>query len=48
MKKMEDLLADSLILPCEINILEYDLPRKIISDVGSNFIQKKFEKSCKN
>ena len=44
--KMEDLLADSLILAC--NFLEHGLPRKIMSDAGLNFVSDKIEKFCKN
>ena len=43
----EDILADSLILACKIIILEYSLPRKIMSDAGSNFISGKFVKLCR-
>ena len=44
---MEDLSADSWILACKIIFLEYGLPRKIMSDEGSNFISEKFETFCK-
>ena len=37
-KKMEYLLADSLILTCQIIFSEYGLPKKIMSDLGGNFI----------
>ena len=33
-KKMEDLLAESLILVCKIIFSEYGLPKKITSDAG--------------
>ena len=46
-KKMEDLLADSLILACIIIFSEYGLSRKIMSDTGANFISEKFEKFCR-
>ena len=37
-KKTQDISADSLILTCKIVFSEYSLPRKIMSDAGSNFI----------
>ena len=44
---MEDQFAGNLILACKIIFLEYGLPRKIMSDAGSNFISENFEKFCK-
>ena len=42
-KMMKDLLADSLILECKIIFSEYGLPKKIMSDAGSNFISDTFK-----
>ena len=47
MKKMEDLLADSLILACKIIFSECSLPTKM-SDVGGNFILDKFKRFYNN
>ena len=44
-KKMEDLLADSLILACKIISSEHSLPQKIMSDAGSNFISDILQKN---
>ena len=41
-KKTEDLSADSQILTCKIIFAEYWIPKKIMSDFGSNFISDKF------
>ena len=47
-KKTEDLAADSLILACTIIIFRIQHTKKIISDVGSNFIsEKKTVKFCR-
>ena len=46
-KKTEDLSSDSLILEYILIFLEHGLPRKIMSDAGSNLISEKFEKFCK-
>ena len=47
-KQAEDLSADSLILTCKIIFEEYGIPKKIMSDSGSNFIPDKFKTFCKN
>ena len=48
-KKMEDLsAADSLIRTHRIIISEYGLPKKLMSDVGGNFISDKFKRFCQN
>ena len=41
-KKAEDLSADSLILAYEVIFAEYGIPKKIMSDAGSNFVSDKF------
>ena len=41
-KRKEDLSTDSLILACKIIFSEYDLPKKIMSDVSGSFISDKF------
>ena len=46
-KKTEDLSADSLILMCKVIFAEHGLPRKIMSNLGSNFISDKFKTSGK-
>ena len=38
-KKTEDLSANSLILTCKVISAEYGLSKKIMSDLGTNFIQ---------
>ena len=47
-RKTEDLSVDSLILTCKIIFAEYGLPKKIMSDSGSNFISDKFKTFCKS
>ena len=47
-KKAEDMSTDSLILACKFIFSEYGLPKKIMSDVGGNFISEKFRQFCKN
>ena len=46
-KKTENLSADSLILTCKIIFSEYGLPKKIMSDAGSNFVSDQFKQYCK-
>ena len=46
-KKAENLSADSLILTCKVIFVEYGIPKKIMSDAGSNFISDKFKTFCK-
>ena len=41
--KTEDLSAESLILTCKIIFEEYGIPKKIMSDSGSNFVSDKFK-----
>ena len=47
-KMIEDLSADSVILACKIIFSEYGLLKKIMSDIGSNFISDKFKRFCPN
>ena len=47
-KKLKDLSADSLILTCKFIFAEYSIPKKIMSDSGSNFISDKFKTFCKS
>ena len=47
-KKAEDISAESLILTCKPIFAEYGIPKKIMSDVGSNFISDKFKTICEN
>ena len=47
-KKTAHLSADNLILMCKITFAEKCIPKKIISDSGSNFISDKFKTLCKN
>ena len=47
-KKTEDVSAESLILTCKVLFAEYGLPKKIMSDTGSNFISDKFKTFCKS
>ena len=47
-KKAEDMSADSLILACKVMFSACGLPKKIMSDVGDNFISDKFKQFCKN
>ena len=42
-KFTENLSAGSLIKCCKIYFAEYELPRKIISDTGTNFISEIFK-----
>ena len=46
--KTEDLSPDSLILTSKVIFAEYWLPKKIMSDMGSNFISDKFKTFCKS
>ena len=46
-KKTEDLLANSLILACNIIFSECGLPKKIMFDTSHNFMSKKFKKFYK-
>ena len=46
-KKAEDMSADSLILACRGIFSEFGFPKKIMSDVGGNFISDKFKQFCK-
>ena len=46
-KKTEDLSVDSLILACKIIFSEYNLPKKIMSDAGGNFISDNLKSSTK-
>ena len=47
-KKAENLSADSLLLTCKVIFVEYRIPKKIMSDVGDNFISDKFKTFCKS
>ena len=44
----EGLSADNLIKCCKIVFTEYELPRRIISEAGTNVISEKFKKFCGN
>ena len=44
---MEDLSAYSLILACKIIFSECGVPKKIMSDAGSNFVSDKFKQFWK-
>ena len=45
-KKLEDLSADSLLLPCKIIFFQNMVYQKIMSDAGGNFISDKFKTLC--
>ena len=45
-KHVEDLSADILRETCKIIFSEYVIPRKIVSDVGTNFVFEKFQDFC--
>ena len=47
-KKSENLSADSHILTCKFIFAEYWLPKKIMLDLGGNFISDKFKTFCKS
>ena len=47
-KKADDMSTDSLILAYKVIFLEFGLPKKIMSDIGGNFISDKFKQFCKN
>ena len=47
-KKTKDISADTLILTCKIIFTEYRLPKKVMSDSGSNFVSGKFKTFCKS
>ena len=47
-KESEDMSAGSLILASKVIFSEFGLPKKIMSDVGGNFISDKLKQSCKN
>ena len=47
-KKVEDLSADSLILTCKVIFAECRIPKKLMSDSGSNLISDKFKTFCKS
>ena len=46
-EKAEDMSADNLILACKGIFSEFGLPKKIMSDMGGNFISNKFRQFCK-
>ena len=46
-KKVEDMSAASLILACKVIFSEFGLLKKMMSDVGSNFISDTFKQFCK-
>ena len=46
-KRIEGLFADNLINALKIIFAEYDIPHKIMSDAGTNFISEKFRQFCK-
>ena len=46
-KKTEDMSVDNLILACKVICSEFGLSKKIMSDVGGNFISDKFKQFCK-
>ena len=46
-KRIEGLLADNLIDALKIIFAEYGIPRKIMSDAGTNFISEKCQQFCK-
>ena len=43
---MEGLSADNLISAFEVVFSEYSIPKRIMSDAGSNFISEKFKNFC--
>ena len=47
-KKAEDMSAQSLVLACKAIFSEFGLPKKIMPDVGGNFISDQFKQFCKN
>ena len=46
MKKTDDLMADKLITVASIMSAEFRLPKKIVSDAGTNFRSDKFKHFC--
>ena len=38
--------SESLILACKVILSEYELPKRIMSDVGGNFVSDKFRQFC--
>ena len=46
-KQMDGLSADSIIKIWKIIFLKYGLPRKVVSDVGPNFVSEKFQEFCR-
>ena len=47
-KNAEDMSVDSLILACKVIFSEFGLPKKLMLDMGGNFISDKFKWFCKN
>ena len=45
-KRMEGLLAESLIATVKIIFVQYGIPCRLMSDAGSNFISEKFKSFC--
>ena len=45
-KRMDRLSADSLLAAVKAVFVKYDIPCRIISDAGSNFISEKLKKLC--
>ena len=46
--KRQEVSADSLILACNVIFSEYGLPRRILSDVRSNFVSERFNEFFRN
>ena len=45
-KRMEGLSTESLITTIKIIFAEYEIPQKLMSDTGTNFVSDKFRKFC--
>ena len=46
-KRLEGLLAESLITTIKVTFAEYGIPQKVMSDTGTNFVSDKFWQFCK-
>ena len=46
-KRTEELVVDDLIKSCKITFAKYRLPRKIMSDTGTNSISEKLQTFCR-
>ena len=45
-KKVDSLSADDLLQMTKVIFVEYELPKKIVSDVGTNFTAEPFKAFC--